>query len=259
MSLGAFDVVSKPKSVLSDETLAEYVALLTGVVKAAGNANLAGYRASRVANVSSKQAENGLSAADSKALPSRQIIAIGASTGGTEAIPKVLAGLPPDGPGVVVVQHISSAFNKPFANRLNQLLPLTVCSAVHGEPIRRGHVYVAPPDCQLELGASLEGYVCLITDAKPSQLHRPSVDVLFESVADVAGSQAAGVLLTGMGSDGASGLKKMCDTGAVTIAQDESTSVVWGMPGSAVKAGAAKIVAPLDAIAGHAMAAFGGS
>lgn len=259
LSLGAFDVVSKPKSVLSDELLAEYVALLTSVVKAAGSANLASYRANRIANARSSPAENKISTADSSALPSSEVIAIGASTGGTEAIPRVLADLPADGPGVVVVQHISSAFNRPFARRLNQLLPHTVCSAAHGEPIRRGHVYVAPADCHLELKAIEGGYACQLTDALPPGFHRPSVDVLFESAAKVAGSHAVGVLLTGMGSDGASGLKMMREAGAVTIAQNESSSIVWGMPGSAVKAGAAQVVASLETIAGYIVVAGNGT
>jgi two-component system chemotaxis response regulator CheB len=255
LSLGAFDVVSKPKSVLSDESLAEYVALLTGTVKAAGSANLASYRAHRISSSHGSVAENTVSTADSSTPLSSEVVVVGASTGGTEAIPTVLAGLPADGPGVVVVQHISSAFNRPFAQRLNQLLPLTVCSAAHGEPIRCGHVYVAPADIHLELKAIAGGYACQLTNTRPTAFHRPSVDVLFESAAKVAGSHAVGVLLTGMGSDGVIGMKMMAEAGAVTIAQNEATSVVWGMPGSAVKAGAAQIVASLDAIAGFVEAA----
>jgi two-component system chemotaxis response regulator CheB len=258
-SLGAFDVVSKPKSILSDELLAEYVDMLTGVVKAAGSANLASYRTQQLSNTHSRLAENTASTADTSAPVSPEIIVLGASTGGTEAIPRVLADLPADGPGVIVVQHISSAFNRPFARRLNQLLPLTVCSATDGEPVRCGHVYVAPAGCHLELKAITGGYACQLTDVITRKFHKPSVDVLFESAAKVAGSHAVGVLLTGMGADGVHGMKKMREAGAVTIAQNEATSVIWGMPGSAVKAGAAQIVASLETIAGYITVACKGA
>jgi two-component system, chemotaxis family, protein-glutamate methylesterase/glutaminase len=183
---------------------------------------------------------------------SEHIIAIGASTGGTEAIKEVLAHLPNEHlPGVVIAQHIPKTFSGPFAARMNACSPLTVCEARDGDPILPGHVYIAPGDEHLLVERAGRGFRCRLDPGLLVNRHRPSVDVLFRSVAQTAGNHAVGVLLTGMGRDGAEGLKEMLEAGAATIAQDQDSSVVWGMPGAAWKIGAAQALYPLNEIAGR--------
>jgi two-component system chemotaxis response regulator CheB len=177
-----------------------------------------------------------------------RIVAIGASTGGTEAIKEVLADLPADMPGIVIVQHIPKAFSGPFARRMHESCGLNVCEARDGQPILAGHVYIAPGDQQMLVVRDGAHYRCKLSDGPPVNRHRPSVDVLFRSVAENAGPNAVGVMLTGMGRDGAAGMKEMRDAGAPTIAQDENTSVVWGMPGAAWEIGAVQSLHPLPQI-----------
>jgi len=178
-----------------------------------------------------------------------RIVAIGASTGGTEALKEVLMHLPPGAPGMVITQHIPEAFSGPFARRMHSVSPMTVCEAQDGQQILPGHAYIAPGNRHLLVARDGARYMCRLHDGPPVNRHRPSVDVLFCSVAQHAGHNAIGVLLTGMGSDGAHGLKEMHDAGATTVVQDEKTSVVWGMPGQAVKLGGADAVLPLGDIA----------
>jgi two-component system chemotaxis response regulator CheB len=177
-----------------------------------------------------------------------RIIAIGASTGGTEAIKEVLLGFEPDTPGVLVAQHIPKAFSTSFAARMDRLCRMTVCEATDGQQVLTGHVYIAPGDQHLKLARDGARYICRLDDGLPVNRHKPSVDVLFRSVAQEAGSNAIGAILTGMGRDGARGLLEMREAGAATIAQDEATSLVWGMPGEAVALGAAGDVLPLEYI-----------
>jgi two-component system chemotaxis response regulator CheB len=181
------------------------------------------------------------------------IIAIGASTGGTEAIKELLTQLSPDIPGMVIAQHIPKAFSGPFSARMNACSELTVCEARDGDAILAGHVYIAPGDEHLVVERAGRGFRCRLDPGPLVNRHRPSVDVLFRSVAQTAGHHAVGVLLTGMGRDGAEGLKEMLEAGAATIAQDEQSSVVWGMPGAAWKIGAAQALHPLSEIAGQIM------
>jgi len=159
-----------------------------------------------------------------------RIIAIGASTGGTEAIKEVLTRLPPDTPGVVIAQHIPKAFSTPFAKRMNDCCQMTVYEAEDGQQVLAGHAYIAPGDRHLMVVRDGARYVLRLDDGVPVNRHKPSVDVLFRSVAQNAGRNAIGVILTGMGKDGAKGLKEMLDAGSQTIAQDEATSVVWECP-----------------------------
>jgi two-component system chemotaxis response regulator CheB len=180
-----------------------------------------------------------------------RIIAIGASTGGTEAIKQVLERLPADIPGVVIVQHIPKAFSAHFAARMDASSALTVCEARDTQPILAGHVYIAPGDQHLIVERNGARYRCRLSDGDPVNRHRPSVDVLFRSVAQSAGRNSIGVMLTGMGRDGAEGMKEMREAGAPTIAQDEDSSVVWGMPGAAWQSGAAESLHPLPEIAGR--------
>jgi two-component system chemotaxis response regulator CheB len=178
-----------------------------------------------------------------------RLIALGASTGGTEALRAVLAQFPPNAPAVVIAQHIPGGFSKAFAQRLDRESALTVYEAVDGQPITPGHGYVAPGGFHLRVERSGARWYCRVGQDEPVNRHRPSVDVLFQSVAVAAGKNAVSGILTGMGDDGARGMLALRDAGAYTLAQDEASSVVWGMPGSAVKLGAAIDVLPLEQIA----------
>jgi two-component system chemotaxis response regulator CheB len=182
------------------------------------------------------------------------ILAIGASAGGTEAIRELLSGLPADAPGAVITQHIPKAFSAPFARRLNDSSAMCVKEAEDGQQILAGHAYVAPGDSHLRVERYGTRYVCRLDLGPAVNRHRPSVDVMFQSVAQATGARSIGVLLTGMGRDGAQGLLEMRTAGSHTIAQDEASSVVWGMPGEAVAVGAAQLVLPLPAIAPRLMA-----
>ena len=150
---------------------------------------------------------------------------------------------------MVITQHIPEAFSGPFARRMDSVSPMIVCEAQDGQQILPGHAYIAPGNRHLFVARDGARYMCRLHDGPPVNRHRPSVDVLFRSVAQHAGPNAIGILLTGMGSDGARGLKEMHDAGATTVVQDEKTSVVWGMPGQAVKLGGADTVLPLGDIA----------
>lgn len=181
------------------------------------------------------------------------ILAIGASTGGTEAIKELLAALPATAPGTVITQHIPAAFSEQFALRLDRASAMKVCEAKDGQQILPGHAYVAPGDKHLLVSRDGARYHCKLDSGAAVNRHKPSVDVLFRSAAQCAGKNAIGVILTGMGDDGAQGMKELQTSGAATIAQDEESSVVWGMPGSAVKLGAADIVLPLNMIASEVL------
>ncbi len=184
------------------------------------------------------------------------IIAIGASTGGTEAIKDVIMQMPADAPGIVIAQHIPEAFSGPFAKRVDGVTAMSVCEASHGQQILPGHVYIAPGSHHLLVKRNGARYVCELSDGPPVNRHRPSVDVLFRSVAQQVGPNAIGVILTGMGDDGARGLKEMQEAGARTIAQDEASSVVWGMPGRACELDAADSVLSLYKIAAAMMQSY---
>jgi two-component system chemotaxis response regulator CheB len=177
-----------------------------------------------------------------------RIVAVGASTGGTEAVKELLMTLPSDMPGVLIAQHIPKAFSTQFAKRMNACSRMSVCEAEDGQQILPGHAYIAPGDRHLLLERDGSRYICRLDDGEPVNRHRPAVDALFHSVAQQAGANAVGVILTGMGKDGALGLLEMRRAGAPTIVQDEATSVVWGMPGEAVAIGAALHVLPLCSI-----------
>lgn len=250
LSLGAVDYMPKPKIDLA-ATLKDYCEDLIAKVKTASRARV---RALDTRPASAVPPSYDAGAVLPAGAPPRQlrttdrIIAIGASTGGTEAIRNVLVGFPPDTPGVVITQHIPKAFSGPFAKRMDQCCQMTVYEAVDGQQILPGHVYIAPGDQHLLVIRDGARYVCRLDNGSPVNRHKPSVDVLFRSVAQNAGRNAIGILLTGMGKDGARGLKEMREAGSHTIAQDEATSVVWGMPGEAVSLGAAERVLPLDQV-----------
>jgi len=166
-------------------------------------------------------------------------------------------GFEPDTPGVMIAQHIPKAFSAPFAKRMNDCCRMTVCEAEDGQQVLPGHVYIAPGDRHLMLLRDGARYICSLDDGTPVNRHKPSVDVLFRSVAQQAAGNAIGVILTGMGQDGALGLKEMREAGAYTIAQDEASSVVWGCRARPVAMGAAIEVLPLDESAGGAATGHG--
>jgi two-component system, chemotaxis family, protein-glutamate methylesterase/glutaminase len=181
------------------------------------------------------------------------VIAVGASTGGTEAIRIFLKALPSDAPGVVIVQHMPKGFTAGLAKRLDQLCQIRVAEAAHGDPISCGQALIAPGDRHVCVVRGEDGLHVELLDSAPVNRHRPSVDVLFNSVAEACAGRAVGVIMTGMGDDGARGLKVMRDAGAETFAQDEATCVVYGMPREAVRIGAASHVLPLQALADAAL------
>ena len=239
LQVGAVDFVSKPKLGIA-EGLHAMAEELREKVKAAAGARVRYREPSASAPVVTRSAE--LRTTD-------RVIAIGASTGGTEAVAEVLTGLPPDAPAVLITQHIPEVFSSRFAARLDRCSALSVKEARDGDAVLLGHAYVAPGDHHLRIARSGAKYVCRVSKDEPVNRHRPSVDVLFQSVASAVGTRAIGVILTGMGSDGAEGLLAMRRAGASTIAQDRESSVVWGMPGEAVKRGAAEATVALGEVA----------
>lgn len=189
---------------------------------------------------------------------SGRLIAIGASTGGTEATPRLLASLSPAVPPVLIVQHLPAGFSARYAARLDSLGPLTVREAQDGEPLQHGHAYVAPGGQHLSVERGASGaLVARVCEGEPVHRHRPSVDVLFRSVARVVGPRAIGIMLTGMGGDGALAMRLMREAGACNLAQDEATSAIFGMPREAIRAGACQEVLPLEAIGPRVMALLG--
>jgi len=252
LEYGAFDVVAKPSGGAA-LNVQSYMQELIDKVKAAARAPVRRLSEQRLAGLMQGKAvgTGGLSLAD----PSR-VIAIGASTGGTEAVRVVLDSLPAGIPGVVITQHIPGSFSAHFADRLNKTSKLNVKEAEDGEPIKPGWAYVAPGHLHLLVTRGGGVLRCTLSDAPPVSKHKPSVDVLFDSVAKAVGSKAVGVLMTGMGVDGAEGLLHMRQAGAITIIQDEKTSVVWGMPGEAFRRGASERVIPLPKIAEEIISAL---
>jgi len=251
LELGAVDFVPKPK-VDVVQGLDEYAEEIIAKVKAAAGARVRAIK--RVPQkIDKKYSADAVLSKQARSKHFRttdRIIGIGSSTGGTEAIKDVLIGLPPGMPGIVICQHIPAAFSKAFANRVNAMCELIVSEAVNGQQIIPGHAYIAPGDKHLLVERDGARYVCTLNDGPPVNRHKPSVDVLFRSLAQNAGSNAIGLMLTGMGADGAEGMGEMKDAGAPIIVQDEKTSVVWGMPGEVVKRGFADEVLPLHKIAG---------
>lgn len=244
LELGAVDFLPKPSG--GEESLADYRATIVNKVVLAAGANM-GFRdrLKASAKAAPKIATKG------RTLRPNFLCAIGASTGGTEAIKDVLMSLPENSPPIVMAQHIPAAFSGSFARRLDSNCAIAVCEAQHDQPIQAGMAYLAPGHSHLRVVRGGGGYICKLDDGEPVNRHRPSVEVLYHSVVQAAGSNAIGVLLTGMGADGAAGLLSMLEAGCETVAQDQATSVVWGMPGAAVQMGAAQKILPLNHIAAY--------
>ncbi|WP_396269275.1 chemotaxis response regulator protein-glutamate methylesterase [Ideonella sp.] len=262
LELGAVDFVAKPKIGIADglKILAEEI---TDKVRIASKAHVHRPPPSVTAAVAAASTAAASSAAGAgQAVPTKpsaplgrvsteKIIFIGASTGGTEATKEVLVNLPPDSPGVVITQHMPPGFTKSYATRLDGLCKIRVKEATDGERILPGHAYIAPGGLHLSVERSGANYVARVRDGEPVNRHKPSVEVLFESAARVVGPNAFGIMLTGMGADGAKSMKAMRDAGAFNICQNEATCVVFGMPREAINHGAADEVLPLNEIAGH--------
>lgn len=242
---GAVAIVAKPRLGVRD-FLEEGAVTLEETVRGAAAARL-GRRASPTPRPSAAGAPTATAARSARAGGER-LVAIGASTGGTEAIREILQAMPPVCPPLVVVQHIPEVFSRAFADRLNQLCAIEVKEAADGDRVRPGRALVAPGNRHTTLVRSGDGYCVQVKDGPLVSRHRPSVDVLFESVAVAAGRRSMGVILTGMGQDGAQGLLEMKRAGAVTVAQNEATCVVFGMPREAIGRGAADHVVALPRI-----------
>jgi two-component system chemotaxis response regulator CheB len=255
LELGAVDFVSKPKFDI-ERGVREYAHEIADKLRAAAHAKVRKYVPMNIPAAQKTDAVLPL-ARPTHHISTEKILVIGASTGGTEAIREVLVGLPPDSPGILITQHMPAAFTRSFANRLNNLCRISVKEAQSGERVLPGHAYIAPGDQHLLLRKSGANYVTELSDGPPVNRHRPSVDVLFRSAANTAGRNATAVILTGMGKDGAAGMLELRQAGAHTIAQDEASCVVFGMPREAIACNAVEEVLPLKQIAPRLVALIG--
>lgn len=242
LEAGAIDYVAKPHQNIYDG-IDEIQKELIQKVKMVASANIG----ARI-KVRQETQVKGVQAAYALAQTTNKIIAIGASTGGTVALAELISQFPKDMPGTVIVQHMPSGFTSSFAQRVDSISQVEVKEAQDGDIVGRGRVLIAPGDLHMVIRRDGGNYRIKLGTGEKRSGHRPSVDVLFNSVASYAGTNAFGVLLTGMGSDGAKGLLKMKQGGAQTIVQDEKSSVVWGMPKVAYEIGAASFVEPLEHI-----------
>jgi len=271
LELGAVDFVAKPKIGVADG-LRQLSDDITDKIRVASKARI--HRLATPAAASTTVSRPGASGATATAgaagaaavakpapvagaslgrLSTEKIIFIGASTGGTEATKEVLASLPADSPGVVITQHMPPGFTRNYAARLDGLCRISVKEASDGERILPGHAYIAPGGLHLSVERSGANYIARVQDGDPVNRHKPSVEVLFKSAARVAGPNAIGIMLTGMGADGARAMREMKDAGAYCVAQDEASCVVFGMPREAIAAGAVQEVLPLTKIAQHVL------
>lgn len=252
---GAVDIITKPQYAVRD-FLQESAILLIDTVKAAAQANVLRRGSSECAPMADP-AKRDVAVAPLHSIrrPGQRVLAIGASTGGPEAIETVLRDFPPDAPGTVIVQHMPAPFTEAFAKRLNDCSQVEVQEASDGSPIEQGRVLIAPGDRHLTVVNNGSGYCAKLDSGPLVSRHRPSIDVLLCSVAETVGPGAVGVVMTGMGDDGVEGLLKMKRAGATTIAQDEKTSVVFGMPKVAIARGATDYVLPVTMISSFLLGA----
>jgi two-component system, chemotaxis family, protein-glutamate methylesterase/glutaminase len=253
LTLGAVDFIAKPKVDVVN-TLNEYADEIITKVKMAARANVKTIASRPVANSQAPTPSPQPSALRRPSGNVNRIIAIGASTGGTEAIKVVAKGLPGDTPAILITQHLPAAFSESFVKHIDLITEMKAFIPQHGQVVEAGNIYLAPGDKHMLVIKENGKYIIQLNQDEPVNRHRPAVDVLFDSVAKCAGADALAVLLTGMGADGAAGMKKMHDAGAKTIIQDESSSVVWGMPGAAFKLGCADHVVALDQVANKILA-----
>ncbi|MGZ3159464.1 MAG: protein-glutamate methylesterase/protein-glutamine glutaminase [Burkholderiaceae bacterium] len=251
LELGAVDFVTKPKMSIQSGML-EYAELITDKIRTASKARVK--TMSRPVPSGEKDADGTLPAIRNPLTSSEKLIIIGASTGGTEAIKEFLVQMPSDCPGILITQHMPEGFTRSFAKRLDGLCKISVNEAAGGERVLPGHAYIAPGHSHLLLARSGANYVTQLDQGPPVNRHRPAVDVLFRSAAVYAGKNAVGVILTGMGKDGAQGMLEMKNAGAYNFAQDEATCVVFGMPREAIAVGATNEVGPLQELPGKVLA-----
>lgn len=251
LELGAIDFISKPKTDIAGG-MQDYAEEITAKIRMVAKARVHSLVHSTV--VPGKNMDVVLSAIRNRVTSTEKILVLGASTGGTEALKEVLIHMPPDCPGIVIAQHMPEGFTKSFATRLDSLCKISVKEAEHGDRILPGHAYLAPGHSHLLVARSGANYLCELSQADPVNRHRPSVDVLYRSAANVVGKNAVGVILTGMGKDGAAGMKEMHEAGAHTFAQDEASCVVFGMPKEAIIQGGVDEVVPLKDMAKQVLA-----
>ncbi|MGV3725192.1 protein-glutamate methylesterase/protein-glutamine glutaminase [Hydrogenophaga sp.] len=254
LEMGAVDFVAKPRIGVSSG-LNELAGDIVDKIRVAAAAHVKRLPGAPAAG--SPAAASGPAAAPRAPLPrvsTEKIICIGSSTGGTEAIREVLVPMPADAPAIVITQHMPPGFTTSFANRLNALCRIRVAEARDGERILPGHAYIAPGGRQFRIDRSGSNYVAVVEDTEPVNRHRPSVEVLFKSAARVLGPNALGIMLTGMGADGAQAMREMKDAGSYNYVQDEASCVVFGMPRMAIQHGAAHEVLPLNQIASAVLA-----
>lgn len=260
LELGAVDFVAKPKMGVADG-LRELADQIVEKVRIAASAHVR--RVTQPSQAAGAMVPHLHGAGKSTVflssgrLSTEKLIFIGASTGGTEAIKEILIRMPADSPAIAITQHMPPGFTTSFAARLNSMCQINVSEAVQGERMLPGHAYIAPGGKQFRVDKSGANYVCVVEDGELVNRHRPSVEVLFRSAAHVAGSNAFGVMLTGMGNDGAKAMKEMKDAGSYNFVQDEASCIVFGMPREAILHGAADEVLPLLDIAGALLARLG--
>lgn len=261
LALGAVDFIAKPKVDVVN-TLNEYADEIISKVIIAAKAKVGNIQpraikpktpAAPVPDVSEKHSVDVIlkpAAAPLKThiSPTNKIIALGASTGGTEAIKAVVKGFPADTPPILITQHLPAAFSQSFVRHIDLATAMSACIPEHGQVVEPGNIYLSPGDKHMLVIREGNKYVIQLSDGLPVNRHKPAVDVLFRSVSQCAGANAIGVLLTGMGADGAMGMKEMHDAGAKTVIQDEQSSVVWGMPGAAYKLGCTDYVVSLEEV-----------
>ncbi len=250
MAAGAVEVLSKPSLELK-KFLYDSVTMLTDAVKSAAQAKVVKIPARPAADIAIKPkltADSVLTPWDGRTVTRTKdrVVAIGASTGGTQAIEYVLTALPKQSPAIVIVQHMPEKFTQAFAERLDDICEIEVKEATHGDPVRSGQALIAPGNRHLLLNRRGDEYYVTINDGPLVSRHRPSVDVLFRSAAKNAGANTLGIIMTGMGDDGAAGMLEMRNAGAHTIAQDEKSCVVFGMPKEAIKRGGVDEILPLE-------------
>ena len=245
LELGAVDFVTKPK-ISIQSGMREYTELIADKIRGASRARIK----PRTLQSAAAGATTQLPQLRSPLTSSEKLIIIGASTGGTEAIREFLMQMPSDCPGILIAQHMPEGFTSSFARRLDSLCKISVVESAGNERVLPGHAYIAPGHSHLLLTRSGANYMTKIEQSEPVNRHRPSVDVLFRSAAQAAGKNAVGVILTGMGKDGAQGMLEMKNAGAYNFAQDEASCVVFGMPREAIAIGAAHEVAALSALPG---------
>jgi two-component system chemotaxis response regulator CheB len=257
LELGAVDFVAKPRIGLVDG-INDLAGQIVDKVRVAASAHIRRVVATNVNAVDAGVLHRPQIQSIGR-ISTEKLICIGASTGGTEAIKEVLIHMPADSPGIAITQHMPPGFTTSFAARLNGLCQITVQEAVHGARILPGHAYIAPGGKQFRVDRSGANYICVVEDGELVNRHKPSVEVLFKSVARVVGPNAFGIMLTGMGNDGAKAMKEMKDAGSYNYVQDEASCIVFGMPREAILHGAADEVLPLCGIAGALLKKLSGS